>query len=83
MEKATLIKIFLVSFFLILLGQGSNGLSCNEDDECISKGLVCEHEAPVCCWKKCYCPVCDIRTRTCSCPTTYHGQKVLETNDKD
>ncbi|KAM3356468.1 hypothetical protein P3S68_023182 [Capsicum galapagoense] len=73
MEKTSFLKVFLVSFFLILLGQGSNGgLLCNEDEDCDHQ-LICNVGSPV----------CDIRTRTCYCPIAYHRQKVLKANNKD
>ncbi|KAM3326664.1 hypothetical protein P3S67_001790 [Capsicum chacoense] len=66
MEKTSFLKVFLVSFFLILLGQGSNGgLLCNEDGDC-NHQLICNIGSPV----------CDIRTRTCYCPTVYQRKTV-------
>ncbi|CAN4092849.1 unnamed protein product [Withania somnifera] len=73
MEKASFLKVFLVSFLLILLGQGINGgLLCNDDDDCDHQ-LICSFGSPF----------CNVRTRTCFCPSAYHDPKVLETNNKE
>ncbi|TMW91659.1 hypothetical protein EJD97_014063 [Solanum chilense] len=59
MDKATFLKVFLVSFLLILLGS-NGGLVCNEDGDCDHQ-LICNVGKPL----------CNVKTRTCYCP---HGR---------
>ncbi|OIS98842.1 hypothetical protein A4A49_60857, partial [Nicotiana attenuata] len=63
MEKATFVKIFLVSFLLILFGQSSNAaFSCSKDADCPIKCIDADVK-------------CDLTTHLCHCrpkhpPTT-------------
>ncbi|KAM3356464.1 hypothetical protein P3S68_023178 [Capsicum galapagoense] len=55
MKKPTFFKIFLVSFLLILLGQGSNA-ACSSDGDCVTVVDCIDIN-----------PICD-ETKTCRCP---------------
>ncbi|CAN4091212.1 unnamed protein product [Withania somnifera] len=57
MEKASFLKVFLVSFLLILLGQGSHAQACNEDADCANVVRCIDAH-----------PVCNVATHQCGCP---------------
>ncbi|OIT27910.1 hypothetical protein A4A49_32923 [Nicotiana attenuata] len=76
MEKATFLKIFLVSFLLILLGQGSNGaFVCFKDRDCI--GIAkCKEGVPI----------CSLTTHKCTCfkpPAANYGPKNVQKIDQE
>ncbi|KAM3249138.1 hypothetical protein P3L10_010907 [Capsicum annuum] len=57
MEKATFLKIFLVSLLLILSGQGSHAVGCTKDADC-AKAVRCIDAHPI----------CNLATHQCGCP---------------
>ncbi|XP_049361283.1 uncharacterized protein LOC125826027 [Solanum verrucosum] len=65
MEKATFLKIFLVSFLLILLGQGSYVGGCSKDADCVKLKCIDKH------------PICDLTKHQCVCqaPPASYGRK--------
>ncbi|KAK4734519.1 hypothetical protein R3W88_008780 [Solanum pinnatisectum] len=59
MEKATFLKVFLISFLLMLFGQGSHVKGgCTKDDDCV-KIMRCIDASPKCDVNKnkCFCPI--------------------------
>ncbi|KAK4357077.1 hypothetical protein RND71_022687 [Anisodus tanguticus] len=68
MKKATFLKVFLVSFLLILLGQGSNVVSgCSTDADCVTVVRCIDAT-----------PICD-ETHKCRCPTAnFNGPKGVQ-----
>ncbi|CAN4091213.1 unnamed protein product [Withania somnifera] len=57
MEKAMFLKVFLVSFLLVLFGQGSHVEGCTQDSECVNVVKCIDAH-----------PVCNLSTHTCGCP---------------
>ncbi|OIT22469.1 hypothetical protein A4A49_51556, partial [Nicotiana attenuata] len=56
MEKATFLKIFLISFLLILLGQSSNAaFACSKDADCPMKCIDADVKCDLT-MHKCFCP---------------------------
>ncbi|TMW89684.1 hypothetical protein EJD97_016809 [Solanum chilense] len=74
MEKATFLKVFLVSVLLMLFGQGSHVQGeCTSDADCAKIMKCIEAE-----------PICDLTSHQCVCsrnpPTNYGTRNIYKTH---
>uniref|UniRef100_A0A0V0GHH6 Putative ovule protein n=1 Tax=Solanum chacoense TaxID=4108 RepID=A0A0V0GHH6_SOLCH len=70
MEKTTFLKVFLISFLLMLFGQESHAIGCAKDGDCARVRCIDTH------------PKCDSATHQCICPIppNYGSKRVHKTD---